>query len=185
MDDKKPTPILLAMKLDEKKPEEKSPRQDGDIKIMSKTVPNQPPRPHFLNTGGENRFKSGTNNNNSSNTLNNMAGVLAKQAVRQKGQNGPLNHSVSNKTKWRRSKSDGDLRAGLSAITVNEELRRELLPWLESYGLDKYIDMMCHEKIDFEIIPSMVEKDLRNIGINNPQDIKKFLQAIEDLKTVK
>jgi len=162
--------------------EKSSPRLDSDIKIITKMVPRQPPRPQFLDTPGENRLKS-SNVNVPSN------GSMVKQNVRQKGQNSPVNHSVGDKTKWRRSKSDGDFyknfKGGLSALTISEELRQELLPWLESYGLDQYIDLMCHEKIDFEIIPSMGEKDLRDIGITIQGDIKKFLEAIEDLKTVK
>ncbi len=58
---------------------------------------------------------------------------------------------------------------------------RPIAAWLDSLALGQYMQAFVDNDIDFEILPSLEEQDLKELGVSSMGHRKKLLQAIAAL----
>lgn len=58
-----------------------------------------------------------------------------------------------------------------------------LAAWLENLSLEEYIQAFREQRIDLDVLPSLTDGDLREIGVNALGDRKRLLAAARDLSS--
>ncbi|MFN8599323.1 MAG: SAM domain-containing protein [Candidatus Binatia bacterium] len=74
-----------------------------------------------------------------------------------------------------------DRRPGAIALPATEpRARRALRRWLEALGLAQYADRFVADDIDLDVLPSLSEQDLAELGVSMGHR-KRMLKAIAEL----
>ncbi len=59
----------------------------------------------------------------------------------------------------------------------------DLAAWLKNLSLEEYAQAFREQRIDLDVLPSLTDGDLRELGVNALGDRKRLLAAIRDLSS--